>query len=189
MLKNSKSPSTWHNIFISDVYNHNERSNWVLCIDCESSSQCLPLRIEHCLFGGLLMELVRITSCYPNFNGSHFGLPPSEIHRMTGLPPKIVWTMTYSHRPHLLSISAVLQWRCTGPKVVQPGAVKLVLWRHWMHAPELHASSDVREPISLHQAVHMRRKEGGTDHDPHTLCCNVVFLVILIVLKNIRQTP
>ena len=28
------------------------------------------------------------------------GLPPSEIHRMTGLPPKIVWTMTYSHRTH-----------------------------------------------------------------------------------------
>ena len=37
-----------------------------------------------------LMGLVRITSWYPNFNGSHFGLPPSEIHRMTGLPPKIV---------------------------------------------------------------------------------------------------
>ena len=34
----------------------------------------------------------------------------------------------------------------------QPGAVKLVLWRHWMHLAELHASS-VREPISLHQAV------------------------------------
>ena len=46
------------------------------------------------------MGLVCITSWYPNFNGSHFGLPPSEIHRMTGLPPKIVWTMTYSHRPH-----------------------------------------------------------------------------------------
>ena len=46
------------------------------------------------------MWLVRITSWYLNFNGSHFGLPPSEIHRMTGLPPKIVWTMTYSHRPH-----------------------------------------------------------------------------------------
>ena len=46
------------------------------------------------------MGLVRITSWYPNFNGSHFGLPPSVIHRMTGLPPKIVWTMTYSHRPH-----------------------------------------------------------------------------------------
>ena len=37
-----------------------------------------------------LMGLVRITSWYPDFNGSHFGLPPSEIHRMTGLPPKIV---------------------------------------------------------------------------------------------------
>ena len=36
------------------------------------------------------MGLVRITSWYPNFNGSHFGLPPSEIHRMTGLPPKFV---------------------------------------------------------------------------------------------------
>ena len=46
------------------------------------------------------MGLVRITSWYPNFNGSHFGLPPSEIHRMTGLPPKIVWTMTYLHRAH-----------------------------------------------------------------------------------------
>ena len=46
------------------------------------------------------MGLVHITSWCPNFNGSHFGLPPSEIHRMTGLPPKIVWTMTYSHRPH-----------------------------------------------------------------------------------------
>ena len=36
------------------------------------------------------MGLVRITSWYPKFNGSHFRLPPSEIHRMTGLPPKIV---------------------------------------------------------------------------------------------------
>ena len=26
-----------------------------------------------------------ITSWYPEFNGSHFGLPPSSIHRMTGL--------------------------------------------------------------------------------------------------------
>ena len=47
-----------------------------------------------------IMGLVRITSWYPNFNGGHFGLPPSEIHRMPGLPPKIVWTMTYSHGPH-----------------------------------------------------------------------------------------
>ena len=33
---------------------------------------------------------VRITSWYPNFNGSHFGLPPSSIHRMTGLGGKFV---------------------------------------------------------------------------------------------------
>ena len=34
------------------------------------------------------------------FNGSHFDLPPRLIHRMTGLGGKVVWTMTYSHRPH-----------------------------------------------------------------------------------------
>ena len=31
-----------------------------------------------------LMCPVCITSWYPKFNGSHFGLPPSSIHRMTG---------------------------------------------------------------------------------------------------------
>ena len=50
-----------------------------------------------------VMGLVRITSWYQNFNVSRFGLPPSEIHRMTGLPPQIAWTMTYSHRPHLMN--------------------------------------------------------------------------------------
>ena len=61
------------------------------------------------------MGLVRITSWYPNFNGSHFGLPPSEIHRMTGLPPKIVWTMTYSHRPHWVQTFADRFFNCPVP--------------------------------------------------------------------------
>ena len=55
------------------------------------------------------MGLVRIPSWYPTFNGSHFDLPPSEIHRMTGLPPKITCTMTYWHRPHC-RISHKLIW-------------------------------------------------------------------------------
>ena len=55
--------------------------------------------------------LARITSLYPNFNGSHFGLPPRSIHRyrLTGLPPKMVWTMTYSHKPHALFVFNCLQ--------------------------------------------------------------------------------
>ena len=66
------------------------------------------------------MGLVRITSWYPNFNGSHFGLPPSEIHRMTGLPPKIVWNMTYSHRPHSFSL-IVLNWvECVAATAKRP---------------------------------------------------------------------
>ena len=34
-------------------------------------------------------------------NGSHFGLPPSEIHKMTGVGGK----MTYLHRPHFVLLS------------------------------------------------------------------------------------
>ena len=39
--------------------------------------------------GGLAIDRC-ITSWYPNFNGSHFGLPPSSIHRITGLGGKFV---------------------------------------------------------------------------------------------------
>ena len=35
-----------------------------------------------------------------HFNGCHFDLPPSSIHRMTGLGGNFMWTMTYSHSPH-----------------------------------------------------------------------------------------
>ena len=35
---------------------------------------------------------------------------------------------------------------------VQPGAVKLVLWRHWLHEIQVHPAN-TREPMSLHQAV------------------------------------
>ena len=46
---------------------------------------------------------MRITmSWYPIFNGSHFGLPPSSIHRMTGLGGKKLWTMC-AHRAPLLT--------------------------------------------------------------------------------------
>ena len=50
----------------------------------------------------MLMGAARITSWHPNFNGSHFGLPPSSIHEMTGLGGKMVWTMTYAHRPYFV---------------------------------------------------------------------------------------
>ena len=39
-----------------------------------------------------------ITSWYPKINESHFGLPPSSIHKMTGVGGK----MTYLHRPHFV---------------------------------------------------------------------------------------
>ena len=51
------------------------------------------------------MGPVRIMSWYPKFNGSHFGLPPSSTHRITGLGVKMVWTMTYSHSPHFFPLT------------------------------------------------------------------------------------
>ena len=63
------------------------------------------------------------TSWYPNLNGSHSGLPPSEIRRVTstGLGGKIVWTtwrltctcMTFSLRPHSLLEKSVHRLRST----------------------------------------------------------------------------
>ena len=43
----------------------------------------------------LPMGAVRITSLNPKFNGSHFGLPPSSIHRMTGWVAisRVLWRM------------------------------------------------------------------------------------------------
>ena len=55
------------------------------------------------------MGAVRITSLYPNFNGSHFGLPPGSIHKMTGLGGKMVWTMTQAHRPQ----RQLIGWNCS----------------------------------------------------------------------------
>ena len=47
------------------------------------------------------MGLVHITRCmYSKFNRSHFDLPPSSIHRMTGLGGNFMWTMTYVYRSY-----------------------------------------------------------------------------------------
>ena len=63
---------------------------------CSEYSLCLQV-----LSSLAKMGLVCITSWYPKFNGSHFGLPPRSIHRMTGLGGKMVWR--YAHRPHSLT--------------------------------------------------------------------------------------
>ena len=82
---------------------------WPIVHDCGFASSMTLAIVKHNPLQATLdhfnqqnpaTRLVRITSWYPNFNGSHFGLPPSEIHKMTRLPPKIVWTIAYSHRPH-----------------------------------------------------------------------------------------
>ena len=72
------------------------------------------------------MGAVRITSWYPHFNGSHFGSPPSSIHRMTGLGDKMLWIVTYAHRP---------QWQYTKDSTQQVGHYK---WLKWTWSIQLH---------------------------------------------------
>ena len=67
------------------------RSFWTLFI---------PNSLHLSLFLPFRIGLVCITSWYPKFNRSHFGLPPSSIHRMTSLRGNFVWAVTYSHRTH-----------------------------------------------------------------------------------------
>ena len=64
----------------------------------------------------MYMWLVRIMSWYLHFNGRHFGLPSSSIHRMTGLGGKIVWTMTYLHRPHCYNRNQPFSSECVAKK-------------------------------------------------------------------------
>ena len=60
---------------------------------------------------------MRVTSWYPRFNGSHFGLPPSSIHKMTGLGGKMVSTMMCTHKPHYTVRfgGTITQWGFGGP--------------------------------------------------------------------------
>ena len=52
---------------------------------------------------------------------------------------------------------------------VQPGAVKLVLWRHWVHLSFMPPVRDIRVPIPLHQAV-----EFATHAQTHIPTCTYV---------------
>ena len=61
-----------------------------------SEAMLPPRRSQYC--NSIQWGPVRITSWHPEFNGSHFGLPPSPAHKMTGLGGKMVWTITYTHR-------------------------------------------------------------------------------------------
>ena len=61
------------------------------------------------------MGPVRITSWYPKFNGSHFGMSPVSIHRMTGLA-KFVWNMMDLRRPHSMSVRSISYKATTGRK-------------------------------------------------------------------------
>ena len=47
------------------------------------------------------MRPLRISPWYPKFNGSHFDLPSTSMHRMTGLGGNFVWKITCSHRLRL----------------------------------------------------------------------------------------
>ena len=58
------------------------------------------------------MGRVRITSWYPNFIGSYLARHPARSTEWNGLPPKIVWTMTYWLRPHFTDCHWFFHFGC-----------------------------------------------------------------------------
>ena len=74
------------------------------------------------------MGAVRITSLNPKFNGSHFGLPPSSIQRLTGwvANSRIVWRMRTAPIG-CFSISLSPIFRCATPSTGQIEKEKLSL--------------------------------------------------------------
>ena len=65
--------------------------------------------------------------------------------------------------------------------ILQPGEVKLILWCHWS---ELHASTDVREPLSLHQAVWCNTTETLSTWWLCTCVCNLN--LCLVTVQTVR---
>ena len=57
---------------------------------CSSCSVSLKIVKSNSSGDEPVMGAMRITSWYPNFYGSHFGMPRSYIHKMTGLGVNMV---------------------------------------------------------------------------------------------------
>ena len=83
-----------------------------------------------------------------------------------------------------LALSQLIRgWR--GHHNVQPGAVKLVLWRRWMHL--LHASSDVGETISLRQAVHNKTSTPLHELSESLLECTAIWKTVPVFACKITS--
>ena len=51
VLSDDRSTGSWNTVYVTET-------NWFIRYDCDGSPQCLSLRIEHCLFGGLSSSCV-----------------------------------------------------------------------------------------------------------------------------------
>ena len=91
------------------------------------------------------MGAVRMTSWYSDFNESS---PPSPIHKMTGLGGKMMWTMTYAHRPPICTVPLSLSSTNTAGKTTGSASFRGILPKTlqvaqkrfpispWTHLPE-----------------------------------------------------
>ena len=87
---------------LDSVHTHGDRNHNISFVVCRATRLTFKqqrLQLRHTSNSSSMtvspMGAVRITSLNPKFNGSHFGLPPSSIHRMTGWVAiyRILWRM------------------------------------------------------------------------------------------------
>ena len=74
---------------------------------CFTTLDGISIQKQFCSHCACANVVVHITSWYPKFNGSHFGLPPVSIHKKTGLGSKVVCTMTFGRRSHFAESSSL----------------------------------------------------------------------------------
>ena len=74
---------------------------------CFTTLDGISIQKQFCSHCACANVVVHITSWYPKFNGSHFGLPPISIHKKTGLGSKMVCTMTFGRRTHFAESSSL----------------------------------------------------------------------------------
>ena len=134
------------------------------------------------------MGAVRITSLNPKFNGSHFGLPPSAIHRMTGWVAfsRILWRM----RTAPIEKGHTRRWEGY-PLIPEHKATAGVVYcnqydiLHWEILPEtVHTPEESWQRMVLKRQSHLKYPTIGAAISDTTASTEMAIKGLIFVLRK-----
>ena len=92
MGKGGEGSDMWEQLQVIKELENDSQTSWSMHMKAGTDNRCSNGPCKTQAIVGILCRVdhrgiaaVHITSWYPKFNGSHFRLPPSSIHKMTGL--------------------------------------------------------------------------------------------------------